>query len=66
MKEVVEVRDNPGGVARGKRGRRTSPMYQIKPSVFPFERTLFSSLGYLVHLPTDSKLSEQVGHDLSS
>lgn len=66
VEEVVEVGDNPGGAARGKRGRRTSPMYQIEASGFPFERTLLSSLGYLVHLPTDSKLIEQVGLDLSS
>lgn len=56
VEEVVEVRDNPGGVARRKGGRRTSPVYQIEPSGFPFERTLLSSLGYLVHLPIDSKL----------
>ena len=55
VEEVVEVRDNPEGVARRK-GGRTSPVYQIEPSGFPFERTLLSSLGYLVHLPIDSKL----------
>lgn len=56
MEEVVEVRDNPEGAARGNGGRRTSPMYQIEPSGFPFARTLLSSLGYLVHLSIDSKL----------
>ena len=55
VEEVVEVRDNPEGVARRK-GGRPSPVYQIEPSGFPFERTLLSSLGYLVHLPIDSKL----------
>lgn len=56
VEEVVEVRDNPGGIAKRKGGRRTSPVYQIEPSGFPFERTLLSSLGYLVHLSINSKL----------
>lgn len=56
MEEVVEVRDNPEGAARGNGRRRTSAMYQIEPSGFPFARTLLSSLGYLVHLSIDSKL----------